>query len=492
MTSGRKRVEGPRASGGGARSGRWWGVVGLFSLALLSCEGRPEDAVVPPSSPTVPPANVVLITLDTLRADRLGCHGAVRGATPNLDRLAAAGVRFTLATTVSNNTLPSHAAMLTGRYPHDIGVPRNGYPLPRRHPTLATRLAAAGYDTAAFVSASALAAGLGLDRGFGLYDDSFDVSELDQDQRRAETTTDRVLEWLETRGPEPFFLWVHYFDPHYPYSPPPPYDTMFVGDSPSDADGSIEYLSGIGGVRGFPKRPTTAADLDKVTALYEGEIAYLDVHLGRVLEALGASGLGDRTGVVVVADHGESLTEHDYFFDHGLLVYQPSMHVPLIVRPPGRAGPPQRQVVTTPVQTLDVHATVLGLAGEPVTEAGPGRDLATLWSGSATWAPRLSFGEGCRPWAVEARYPGLWPNAGKWQFVLDFPWKLVIAPYLERGGLYHLGDDPEEVDDLSREHPEVTQRLWDELRRWRESASGSVSTLDEENAERLRALGYVE
>jgi arylsulfatase A-like enzyme len=412
--------------------------------------------------------------------------------TPNLDALAASGVRFELATTVNNNTLPSHAAMLIGRYPQQFGVPRNGFRLPAGVETLTTRLAAEGFSTAAFVSASPLESGLGLERGFDLYDDAFDTAELDQDQRRAASTVDRAVAWLESRPAGPFFLWIHLFDPHYPYTPPAPFDELFSPEYEGDADGSIEYLSGIAGVRGYPKHPTSQSDLRKVIALYDGEIAYMDHHLGRLLAVLDRPDLHRSTAVIAIADHGESLTEHDYYFDHGEYVYQPSMRVPFLVRPPGRWPEPARRVVTAQVQTLDVFATALSLLGLAAPDGLPSRDLVPLWSEPVEPPGRLAYGEGCRPWEVEQLYPGMWPNVGKWQFVLDAPYKLVIAPYLKAGGLYDLDADPGELVDLTRDHPDIVTRLWDELRRWRETTAATELAVDRENLERLRALGYVD
>jgi len=337
----------------------------------------------------------VLITIDTLRADNLGCYGYPAARTPNIDRFATTGVRFDQATTVSNNTLPSHAAMLLGKHPHDFGIPRKGYRLPGDPPTLTTILRSRGYRTAAFISATALESAVGLDRGFELFDEEFDVQEIDQHQRRAPATTRAVIEWLEARRGAPYFLWVHYFDPHYPYTPPGPYDELFYPEYEGPADGSIPYVCGVAGVKGFPKLETTPADLRQLVALYDGEIAFLDASLGEPFEVLDAPEHRERTLVILTADHGESLTEHEYYFDHGELTYQPSMNVPLIVRPPGPRPEGAPIGVPEPVQTIDVFTTALAWLGGP------------------------SFGESCRPWTIEERYAGRWPNLGKGQFVLD-------------------------------------------------------------------------
>ena len=359
------------------------------------------------------PPSVLLITIDTLRADHLGCYGYERAQTPNLDALAEDSVVFDRAHTVSNNTLPAHASMLTGRYPHAIGIPRNSFTLAPGEKTLATELSAVGYETAAFVSASALASPLGLNRGFDLYDETFGVREMDQEQRRAESTTDAVLAWLRRHdGETPFFLWVHYFDPHYPYTPPEPFDRLYGNDYRGPADGSMEYLCTIWGL-GTPAVKPSPADVQRMIDLYDGEIAYLDVQLGRLFRYLDEAGLRETVMTVVTADHGESLDEHDYYFNHGLYLYEPSLHVPLIVEMPDDAVTPRR--IETQVETFDIFPTVMTAAGLPVAENVHGIDLTPLLTGDVDGAqrtppapgmpadadPRLrrySYAESCRPW----------------------------------------------------------------------------------------------
>lgn len=466
----------------------------IATTSLIGCHRSDDDSGLPAANENKRPQNLVLVTIDTLRADRLGCYGSEIARTPTLDSLAAEGVRFDLATTVTNNTLPSHAAILTGKYPQQIGVPRNGFPLPEGIETLATRLKAEGYATAAIVSASSLHSSLGLDRGFDLYDEAFNRTELDQEQRPASATTKVALTWLHAQqANNPFFLWVHYFDPHYPYSPPSAWDTHFAPEYDGIANGSIEFLSSIGGVRGFQKIQIMPADLAKVISLYDGEIAFLDEQLSPLIDALNQPSHRRNTSIIVVADHGESLTEHNYFFDHGEFVYQPSMRVPLIIRPSSANSMPQVNVIAEAVQTTDIFATALNFLGLKTPTSGPSRDLSSLWANADGWPGGLSFGEGCRPWAVEELYPAnIWPNAAKWQFVLDPPWKLAVAPYKKAGGLFNLKTDPGESDDLSAKHPEVVSRLWRELQLWRETSDAEFGVADEENLRRLRTLGYVE
>lgn len=226
--------------------------------------------------------NVLLVTIDTLRADRLGCYGYAGAATPVLDALAARGVRFATAIAHVPLTTPSHASILTGLTPLRHGVRDNGdFVLPDRIPTLAEAFHDAGYRTAAFVSGFPLDRRFGLARGFDTYDDHLPHGE---DRRRsayverpADQTTAAVRSWLEGGTPSPWFLWVHYFDPHSPYEPPPDFAARFAG------------------------RP------------YDGEVAFVDAQIGVLLALLEAKGLAPRTRVLVTADHGESLGEHGGF-----------------------------------------------------------------------------------------------------------------------------------------------------------------------------------
>lgn len=472
---------------------------------------------------TLPPPSIVLITIDTLRADHLGCYGYERARTPHLDALAEGGVLFENAHTVSNNTLPSHASILTGRYPHSIGIPRNSFPLAPEEATLATILQAAGYETAAFVSASALASPLGLARGFDLYDETFGVREMDQEQRRAEATTDAVLEWLDrqttgSRAETPFFLWIHYFDPHYPYTPPEPYDRIYGEDYSGPADGSMEYLCTIWGLGTAPV-PPGPADIQRMIDLYDGEIAYLDAQLGRLFRFLDESGLRSSTMTVVTSDHGESLDEHEYYFNHGLYLYEPSLHVPLIVQQPG--GPPQGgqadgaggatdgthgpRRVATQVQTFDIFPTVLKAVGLNVAETVHGLDLTPLLTGAMDGRQRpprpgpdpeadpgrrrYSYAESCRPWEVEQANPDAYRNLMKAHALIEGPWKLVATPYRGTTELYHLGRDPEETVNLAGQQSQRVSEMWQELRSWREGSLPGGPP-DPENIERLRSLGY--
>lgn len=424
--------------------------------------------------------SIVLITLDTLRADHLGTYGYARARTPNLDAFADMALRYDNAYSTINTTLASHASMMTGKHPQALGIPRNSFPLAPGIPTLAELLREDGYRTAAFVSCAALASEMGLARGFDTYDEEFGLSATDQDQRRAEATTTAALQWLKHNDDGPFFLWVHFFDPHFPYDPPPPFDTMFDAGYRGPADGSMDYLEKLWQKKISPTR----ADLQRLVDLYDGEIAYLDHCLGPLLDRLDQGELKERTLVAITADHGEHLTERRLKFYHGNYVYQPSIRVPLIIRfPSSERG---LGVVRETVQTLDLFPTLLGAADILDAQENQGRDLSTKP------APRTAFAEASRPWSVEDQAPGQYRNIPKATLVVQYPWKLVVTPWRRQVELYNLEQDPGERNNLAAREIQRARDLHGLLARWREEAGPRAQSPDRENLERLEALGYVQ
>jgi arylsulfatase A-like enzyme len=463
------------------------GAIGLAAtslMLLLTSVGCTPD-------PPPPPPNIVIVTLDTTRADHLGSYGYARAQTPNLDALAAGGVRFSRAWTVSNNTLPAHVSILSGLHPQRAGVPRNGHKLKGNVPWLPTALKAAGYDTAAFVSASALSGKLGLARGFDLYEDSFDVKELDQRQRHGDATTAAANAWLARPHDRPFLLWVHYFDPHYPYTPPAPYDTLYGDDYTGPADGSLEYLLKVWGRGGKEKIETTAADRQHMVDLYDGEIASLDHHLGALFAAVDADGRDRDTLLMVTADHGESLGEHDYLFDHGEYLYEPTLHIPLIIRPPTRLDV-SPAVVDAPVQNMDLAPTAMSFAGLPATPGPGGRDLSpVLGKGGSLAAQTAIFAESCRPWGIEKKHKGEYRNLYKAQAARTGDIKLIATPFQDRIEVYDLQADPGETKDVYADRVSDVKSLAAAVETWRGDRV-DIDLPDLENQESIRALGYVE
>ena len=308
---------------------------GLLALALVL--GSCAEEVRGPSA--------VLITLDTTRADALGCYGNARSSTPNLDRLAAEGVRFERAYAVAPLTLPSHTSMLTGLYPPRHGVRSNGpLPAPSSAATLAELASRAGLETAAFVSAAVLDARFGLAQGFARYDAPVKAkgAQAQYEERPGAETVARAADWLESCDGTPFFLWVHLFEPHAPYAPPAEFQGPAFGEP------------------------------------YLGEVAAADRAVGRLLEALESAGAGETTTVVVVGDHGEALGDHGEV-SHGSLCYDATLHVPLIVRPAGGlgAGATEARVVSV----ADVFATLAAALDLSGVDAGDGQDLLASAAG---------------------------------------------------------------------------------------------------------------
>ena len=394
-----------------------------------------------------PKPNVLLITLDTTRADRIGSYGYAAAATPNLDRLAAAGVRFEQALAPAPLTSPSHASLMTGRQPYTHGVRNNGhFTLADDIPTIAASFAAAGYDTAAFVSSFVLDAQFGLARGFAHYDASLDAPPADvpsslESERRGDRTVAAATGWLRARpAGKPFFLWVHLYDPHDPYSPPSPFRERFAA------------------------RP------------YDGEIAFVDVLIGTLLQETGYP--GSPTLVMTAGDHGESLGEHGES-THGLFVYESALRVPLVIAGAGIAP----AVVKAPVSLIDLTPTLVDLAALPAIAGVEGRSLRPLMSGQA---------DGDEPPAVyaETYFPQFFMGWAPLRSLRDGRWKYIDAPEPE---LYDLSTDAAERTNVIASRPAAAMSLAKALRSTAAASAGRMATtpLSDEARERLASLGYV-
>jgi choline-sulfatase len=399
--------------------------------------------------------NLVVVTLDTTRADRIGSYGGPRAAdTPVFDRLAREGTLFVQAMTSAPLTLPAHATMFTGRFPPAHGVRDNGgFFLPPDATTLAEQLRAAGVRTGAFIGAFVLDSKWGLDQGFEHYADDFDLSKvramsLGNVQRPANEVVDRALPWLEQVRNERFFAWLHFYDPHTPYAPPEPFATRYAG------------------------RP------------YDGEIAFTDSQLGRVVEFLETRALLDRTVIAVLADHGESLGEHGEG-SHGFFIYEPATHAPFLIRAPFERTRARR--VNDLVRTVDLAPTMLDLLGVPPLSAPlAGTSLVPLMTGD-----RIELGlEGY----AEAMYPLHHYGWSSLRALRAGRYKLIDAP---RPELYDLEQDPREAQNLFAERAALGQRMQSQLRtledQWSNEASAAPAPadVDPEVRERLAALGYV-
>ena len=426
--------------------------------------------------------NVVLVTLDTTRADRLSCYGHTVRTSPNIDALADVGVRFEAALAQASLTPVSHASIMTGLTPPNHGVrvmyAQSGYRLSETIPTLATVLQERGWQTGAFLSAFSVSEFFGLDRGFDRLDNgirdnvdnvmterasgewSFDIAA---NQRRSDQTTDLALDWLG-QARAPFYLWVHLWDPH---------DRKLL---PPD-----ELL------KEFQIAQSASAN-ERNRAVYDAEIFYVDQQLGRLFDRLKALGHWENTLVVVVADHGQGLGDHDHWAHR--LLYDEQIRVPLIVRVPGG---PRRTVVTEPVSTTDIYPTVLGALGIELPGRVNGRDLGGLMLGQAQ-PSRSIYAEALNGYDLSASTMlRKRPQDDILYSLTDGAWKLIYRPNApDTSELYHLEEDPGEMRNLFGEGVEQQRRLVDaliELDPFVEGPFGEAA--DEEVLERLRSLGYL-
>lgn len=397
------------------------------------------------------PPNVILITIDTVRADHVGCYGYTDIQTPTLDALAHNGIVFERAISQVPLTWPSHAVILTGTYPFQNGVQDfSGTPLDKKFRSVAQAFQQHGYATGAVVSAFVLDRSWGLERGFDFYDDAFSPEEFaSRDiglvERRAGESVDRALAWLKKHSQRPFFFWLHLYDPHSPYDPPEPFRSQYQGHP------------------------------------YDGEIAYADHELGRVIAWLKGAQLYKSSLIVFVSDHGESLREHGEQ-EHGFFVYNSTVHVPLIVKPPAgsgfRAGRNSRVVETTAVpptllEAAGIHDDLKGQAQSPgLLKAQPATEALAY---SETFYPFSSFGWSPLHALETSRY------------------HYIDAPQPE---LYDLSADPEEKNNLAQEQSATVAVFKDKLQKLLQNhpyTAGGVdsSALSPDAQEKLRALGYV-
>lgn len=422
-------------------------VVGVLTLSLFSCAGGGERLI-------------VLLVVDTLRADHLGCYGYAAAATPNIDRLADEGTLYENAITAVPVTLPSVSTILTGAYPAQHGLRDNGpYQLGDEWVTLAERLRQDGFMTAAFVSAAVLSRDHNLAQGFDVYDDDMSVpyvpyhpemieiqDEFQGIERRADSTVDRAIAWLRNLPRRDAFLMVHLFDPHVPQDPPPPFREKYAG------------------------------------RFYDGEIAYVDEQVGRLLDAIHEFRGHSRVLTVFVSDHGEGLGDHGEHF-HGDLLFEETVRVPLIVR--GRGVTKGRRVKQM-VRTIDIVPTICSAAEVEAPPWTVGRSLPGVAGGVATTEGRVAY--------IETFRPRLSRNWCELRGLRTPRWKLVEGPGFE---LYDLGVDPGETNNLSGSRPAIRDSL---VALMNATGLGSVRhgshfaealELSEEHRKKLESLGYI-
>ena len=441
-------------------------LVALLGAAALGCAEAP------------PPRNLILISIDTLRADRLGCYGYARPTSPNLDAEAARGVLFEDATAVSSWTFPSHAAMFTGLYPGRSGATELKRPIREEVPSLAGWLGERGYETGAIVS-STLFKGYGLERGFET------LELVDPGGPEPSLVTAKALEWLATReGPRarPFFFLIHYLDPHSDYASLPEFEAPFREPYEGQADGSsVQLFRHVSGSLRFDER-----DARHLSNLYDGGVRQQDEELGKLFRHLRARGFLEDTLVVLTSDHGEEFLEHGNVM-HGLQHHEESVRIPLIFL--GPEIPPGVRL-STPVSQVDLLPTCLDWLGIAPPRELDGLSLVPLWrEPGATLPERALLLEGDRdPPGPTARVM----VTGDDLAVRRGNWKLFFDPTTGTRRLYDLATDPGERVDLAPAQPEVVERLAADLAALleRRVTSGAAAPLDAQDLEKLRDLGY--
>lgn len=424
---------------------RWALAVALLVLGSCKSPERKSATTEVPSSNKR--RNLVVVTIDTVRPDHLGCYGYTRIKTPNLDKLAATGALFENAVSQAPLTAPSHASMFTGTYPpihkvRDTG----GFILEPENTTIAEVLEQQGWDTAAFVGASVLKKSFGFAQGFSVYDDQMPQPRAggmatEYPERRASEVVDRAINWLDSRSEKPFFLWVHLFDAHTPYDPPSPFKEE------------------------YKERP------------YDGEVAYVDQQLGRLLDGIGRKSAPENTLIVVLSDHGESLSDHGEF-THGIFLYDSTLRIALVM-----AGPnvPKGIRVKEQARTIDLSPTLFTLLGVKGSEGVQGVSLAPAFTGKMV--SDFSY--------AETLFSKINMGWAELRAIRTNRWKYIRAPKAE---LYDLQQDPGESSNVIDAHPSEAKELEAKLRSVIGSGTSdekvSTAMIDRHTSEQLRSLGY--
>jgi len=445
----------------------------LASIALMSTTCTEPAA---PLAGTCRDCNIVLISIDTLRADHLSSYGYSRSTSPFLDALAEQGVLFERAFTPRGLTRPSVVSMLTSLYPAVSGVRNLHQRLSEDVPTIDSVLSGHGYETASFLSGALLRA-----------DDLHFARAFDG---RDESNVKRTVAWLEENRDEKFFLWLHLLAPHDDYDPPREFDRFTRAEYSGAYDGTRDQLMQVA----MEKIELSEEDQRHIAGLYDGEILYTDALVERVLGALKGLELLERSIVIVVADHGEDLYQHNHYFQHMYSTYDSSLRVPLFMKFPG--APVGRRVQEI-VQNIDIAPTILDLVGLPVPAGFNGRSLLSLIEGTRQEGFDYALSE------LETD-----EGFGKIISIRTARWRYVDNPgnrnpvglrnhsfyEIAREELYDLQSDPNEKTNVVDQHPDVAARLRERVRRLHSAhAPGEAGgEVDAETLDRLRALGYVE
>jgi arylsulfatase A-like enzyme len=419
--------------------------------------------------------NVVLITIDALRADRLGSYGYVRNTTPNIDFIAGKAVRFEWAFAQWPKTSQSVATMMTSRYPGQTGVTDTSMSLPSEELTLAEILKQNGYRSAGFITNSNLGKGFNFDQGFEEYHElwkSIDAEDSSSGTYTADKVNELLIPWVRDNASGRFFLWVHYIDPHEPFRPLEGFDAKFVNDSAYRPGKFIESDD-----PNYPPKHFngTRIDVEYQKSQYDGEVAFADKKVGELMHALDAKGLLNNTVVIVTADHGESLDEHNYYFAHGDDLYTASTRVPLLISYPGVKA----QTVSDPVGLIDLMPTILDIVG--ISPNGRG------FSGQSLMA------EVPNEWAAPEY---IYSESRNLLSVVHGSSKLIMTRKGETVGLFDYVKDPQEKSKIKDD--KLLEEMNSSINSWAAKtapsgniSSGDVSSADNQTLDQLKALGYV-
>jgi arylsulfatase A-like enzyme len=461
----------------GLKRSAWLLSFGLLlpALALLSGCGKE------------PGYNLLIITIDTLRADHLTCYGYDRPTSPRIDKFAEEGVLFENVACQSSQTLPSHASIFIGTNPRTHLAISHESPVDPAQTTLAEMLKEQGYVTGAFISSHALDSKYGLDQGFDEYWEVHKELTIMERQllkgKQQDPTADAVLAWLEANTASRFFLWIHWFYPHRPYDPPPRYLQAFAGGYSGLASSEPEFIMKVW----REQIDLSQNDIDHLTGRYDGEIAFTDAQVGRILDALGSMDLLDNTIVIITSDHGEILYDHERYFGHDIALYDECLMIPLIIYVPG-LDPASRRIGPL-VQSLDILPTALELLGLDCPSYAEGRSLLPLMGGS---------GESTVDYAFSETFP--FPEKCPPRHAVRTAGSKLIWKEEQEGPLakeyYDLTTDPGETSNLFLGQPASASHLDSVLTAWTKPGGlrpARIPTAEESGRLRiLKTLGYVD
>ncbi len=500
--------------------------IAIVAATLTACSKVSDPGVPVAAVPDVDPAatQVIIISMDTTRADWFGCYGHPWIQTPNIDRLAQDSLVFERCYTPIPETLPAHLSLLTGLYPHTHGIARNGQVVHKDVETLGHVLGAQGYTTAGFISAMPLMANTGINRGFMHFEEDFadpgdTASAEDKLTRPAKYMTEAVIRYLDTiDSAAPLFLFVHYYDPHLSYRAPQEFVDRYAS-VPFDPAQVTAHLAFPNPGQYIPK-PFSGPKMPNGLRGYAAELTYTDEHIGVLLDDLKQRGIYDDAIIVLTADHGESLWDQPPYFHHAMTLFDSTLHIPAIVKLPKSAHAGTR--VATPVSLLDWAPSILEALGLPILDGTEGRALDLL-HGARDLAPVTHYAEGSRPYnATDPSRP--WLNALMEKSITEGDYRLILRPYLAgyaagafkpdpfdpvpppRGevGLYNIKNDPRGLVNLldgpeaDAKYGELVRQLRSKLDAWIASAKPMPVTrtqLDgpsDDTKEKLKALGYAQ